>query len=190
MREPVRPGRNGIVAALAANTPQAQAGNARETGASAGWLVGSSDFVTPDAPLVLSGGLRPPEPPYWLARGGPAPRSALQAHSLPLVSYPGGFAPRSPPTGSLAGAPAPRSAPQAHSLPLVSYPGGFAPRSPPTGSLAGAPRPAPLSRLTHYRSFLIRGASPPEPPYWLARGGPRAPLRSPGSLTTARSRSL
>ena len=34
---------------------------------------------------VSSGGLRPPEPPYWLARGGPTPRSAPQAHSLPLV---------------------------------------------------------------------------------------------------------
>ena len=37
------------------------------------------------ARLVLSGGLRPPEPPYWLARGAPTPRSAHQAHSLPLV---------------------------------------------------------------------------------------------------------
>ncbi len=33
----------------------------------------------------LHGGLRPPDPPCWLARGGPPPRSARQAHSLPLV---------------------------------------------------------------------------------------------------------
>ena len=36
-------------------------------------------------PLALSGGLRPAEPPCWLARGAPTPRSARQAHSLPLV---------------------------------------------------------------------------------------------------------
>jgi acyl-CoA thioesterase I len=38
-------------------------------------------------PMVdsLSGGLRPPEPPHDVARGGPMPRSAPSAHSLPLV---------------------------------------------------------------------------------------------------------
>jgi Methyltransferase domain len=44
-------------------------------GASAGWRSWSS----------LTRGASPPGPPYCLARGAPTPRSALQAHSLPLV---------------------------------------------------------------------------------------------------------
>ena len=35
-----------------------------------------------DAASSSSGGLRPPEPPYAVARGGPVPRSAPAAHSL------------------------------------------------------------------------------------------------------------
>src|SRR5258708_8272002 len=40
------------------------------------------DMIT--APF-LTGGLRPAGPPYTPARGGPVPRSACVAHSLPLV---------------------------------------------------------------------------------------------------------
>src|SRR5262245_31882450 len=36
-------------------------------------------------PSSLIEGLSPLELRYWLARGGPTPRSARQAHSLPLV---------------------------------------------------------------------------------------------------------
>jgi hypothetical protein len=39
-------------------------------------------------------------------------------------------------------------------------------------------------------SSLFRGALPLGLPYWLARGDPNAPLRSPGSLAFARSRRL
>ena len=35
-----------------------------------------------DAAASSSGGLRPPEPPYSVARGGPVPRSAPAAHLL------------------------------------------------------------------------------------------------------------
>ena len=50
--------------------------------------------------------------------------------------------------------------------------------------------PVHAPRLRRDRSALTkfyRGASPLGLPCWLARGGPDAPLRSPGSLATARS---
>ena len=56
---------------------------------------------------------------------------------------------------------------------------------------AASPKPA-LADSTSYRtsSSLIRGTLSPGPPYTLARGDPDAPLRSRGSLASARSRCL
>src|SRR6185295_11701177 len=55
----------------------------------------TGSLAGPHAPLRSPGslaaarclieGLSPLELPYWLARGDPTPRSARQAHSLPLV---------------------------------------------------------------------------------------------------------
>jgi aryl-alcohol dehydrogenase-like predicted oxidoreductase len=38
-----------------------------------------------------------------------------------------------------------------------------------------------------FGTFFFRGASHLGLPYWLARGGPNAPLRSPGAHAVARS---
>ena len=46
--------------------------------------LGMTDRVYETACSLIRGA-SPPGPPCWLARGGPSPRSALQAHSLPLV---------------------------------------------------------------------------------------------------------
>jgi hypothetical protein len=44
-----------------------------------------SIYAAADALSTLIRWASPPGPPYWLARGGPTPRAARQAHSLSLV---------------------------------------------------------------------------------------------------------
>ena len=97
-----------------------------------------------------------PEPPYTLSRGGPVPRSGRVAHSLRS------FAARS------------------------SSWDGRSP-NPLTRSLAGAPCPAPVAWLTRYARSLLalpRGTVVPRTPLHALSRGPRAPLRSRGSLAT------
>ena len=141
---------------------------------------------------LCSRGLRPPEPPYTLARGDPAAplRSRGSLASLVpilLTGYvPGGFAPGAPLHARSRGPrrPAPlawltrfaRSHP-AHGL----CSRGLRPPSPPTARSRGPRRPAPLAWLTRFaRSILLTGYvpggfAPPEPLYTLARGDPAAP---------------
>src|SRR5918999_671151 len=92
----------------------------------------------------LSGGLRPPEPPYTVARGGPVPRSAPVARSLRSLALQAGLAPGAPLHRRSLGPHSPHSARVARSLRSLAPQAGFAPRNPYTVARGGpVPRSAP-----------------------------------------------
>src|SRR5207245_2042817 len=110
----------------------------------------------------LSGGLRPPEPPYAVARGGPMPRSAPAAPSLRSFAHSGDFVPRNPLTPSLTGAPCPaplRRRPRS----LVRSFGGLRPPEPPYALARGGPMPPFAPAAPSLRSFAHSGTSSRDP---------------------------
>ena len=140
---------------------------------------------------ILFGGLRPPNPLTRSLAGAPSPAPFAWAHSLRSFATP---LQRECPTQTRCALA--RGGPKA---PLRSrgltrcarslFPAERVSNPPVAPSLAGAPSPAPFAWAHSLRSFAtpLQREWPTQTRCALARGGPKAPLRSRGLTRCARS---